>query len=207
MGTRALAEAADIMPTLIDLAGLPPCDDPCLDAGETKPTTPSGLQGVSLMPALLNPPLSGTGAKQYAFSQFPRCNCTYNNDVVDPSNLNGTCAPKYHNAFTSETGSTGAANHHVCLFTPSNLFNWMGYSIRSDAMRYTIYVEWDGNTLRPKWDRTVAEELYDHSNDNGDSFDGQCSEPINLLGRSGTGGDQKIRKEADGLRAVLVQHF
>ena len=44
---------------LIDLAGLPPCDE--------------DLSGISLGPVVRNPPTTGTGIGQkYAFSQFPR---------------------------------------------------------------------------------------------------------------------------------------
>ena len=214
--TTALAEAVDVMPTLIDLAGLPPCADPCVDGAgpapaapiRAAPAAPSGLQGQSLMPALLAPPLSGTGDasagfKQHAFSQFPRCNCTYEHDAV--GELHGACRPEYDNAFTKETGSTGAANHHVCLFTPSSAFDWMGYSVRSDTRRYTLYVTWDGAALRPRWTDVFAEELYDHSDDGGDSFDGQASEPTNLLG--GAAVEPADRADADALKAVLVAHF
>jgi len=211
--TSALAEAVDIMPTLIDLAGLPPCADPCTDGVGPAPGTPSGLQGQSLMPALLAPLTNGTGDpkqgfKQYAFSQFPRCNCTYAIDRYIPGDRNGTCQGAYVNVFTHENGATGAANHHVCLFTPSAEFDWMGYSVRSDAWRYTIYVAWDVKTLRPRWGEVWAEELYDHSADDGSSFDGQCSEPVNLLGRRVGGSvDPKIRTEADRLKTVALQHF
>jgi hypothetical protein len=84
----------------------------------------------------------------------------------------------------------------------------MGFSVRSDTQRYTIYVRWDGGALRPKWDEVWAEELYDHSEDDGRSFDGQCSEPLNLLGRE-VGGKvaPKDRADADRLHKVLVDHF
>ena len=208
--TTALAEAVDLFPTLVELAGLPPCADPCVDGMGPAPTTPSGLQGTSLMPALLAPPLSGTGAaadgfKQFAFSQFPRCNCTYETDVV--GELHGTCPTVYKNTFTSESHATGAANHHVCLFTPSSQFDWMGYSIRSDTRRYTLFVTWDGVTLRPNWGDIFAEELYDHSADDGDSFDGQASEPVNLLGNSPGGGAAHDRADADALQKILIEQF
>jgi hypothetical protein len=137
------------------------------------------------MPALLSPPLTGTGSaangfKQHTFSQFPRCNCTYAHDKYDPTSLNGTCPQQYKNPYTSEGGATGAANHHVCLFTPSSEFDWMGYSVRSDQYRYTVYVAWDGAALRPHWNDTYAEELYDHSADDSIDFDGPVSEPVNL---------------------------
>ena len=80
--------------------------------------------------------------------------------------------------------------------------------MRSDAWRYTIYVAWDGKALRPRWGEVWAEELYDHSADDGSSFDGQYSEPVNLLGRQVGGSvDPKIRTEADRLKAVALQHF
>ena len=115
--TSALAEAVDIMPTLIELANLPPC--------------PERLGGSSLVPAIKAHPSTGTGAglKLYAFSQFPRCNCTYQTDALDVRN--GTCPQVYVNAYTAEHGATGACNHHVCLFTQSSEFDWMGYSVRS----------------------------------------------------------------------------
>ena len=39
-------------------------------------------------------------------------------------------------------------------------FNWMGYSIRAESHRYTIFVEWDGAQLRPQWEAIQSEELY-----------------------------------------------
>jgi len=212
--TTALAEAVDIFPTLVDLAGLPPCSGACLDGVGGTNSTPSALQGVSLMPALLSPPSSGTGDpvkgfKQYAFSQFPRCNCTYQEDAITPGSFNGTCHQAYDNPFTSENGATGAANHHVCLFTPADQFDWMGYSVRSDTRRYTLYVKWNGAALRPLWDEVWGEELYPHDKDDGRSFDGQCSEPVNLLGREvgSSHVDPNDRRDADALKAIVMQHF
>ena len=87
--TSAFAEAVDWMPTLIELAGLPPC----VELGDTN--------GVSLVPVLRDPPLNGTGVKRYAFSQFPRCNCTYESSALDT--LNGTCVSEYENLWTNQT--------------------------------------------------------------------------------------------------------
>jgi iduronate 2-sulfatase len=57
--TPAIAEAVDIFPTLVEVAGLPP--------------VPEGLQGTSLAATIANPPAVGTGAKRFAFSQHARC--------------------------------------------------------------------------------------------------------------------------------------
>eukprot|EP00041_Stephanoeca_diplocostata_P018916 m.400503 g.400503 ORF g.400503 m.400503 type:complete len:235 (-) comp21159_c0_seq27:55-759(-) len=139
-----------MMPTLIELAGLPPCQEL--------------LGGKSLAAVIANPPANGTAAEfPYAFSQFPRCNCTYQTNDLDT--LNGTCPQVYHNPYTSETGATGACNHHVCLFDPKETFDWMGYSVRSDGFRYTLFVAWDGAALKPRWDQVWGEELYDHRAD------------------------------------------
>ena len=81
-----------------------------------------------------------------------------------------------------------------------------GYSIRTDTWRYTLHVEWDGANLAPKWNHTVSEELYDHSENDARTFDDQVSEPINLLGL-GHDVDPKLRQEADMLRTMVQQHF
>ena len=72
----------------------------------------------------------------------------------------GTCQSNYNNAWTHETGATGAANNHVCLFTPAEFFNWMGYSVRAEQYRYTLFVAWNGTRLKPDWDAVQSEELY-----------------------------------------------
>ena len=75
----------------------------------------------------------------------------------------------------------------------------------------------------------MAEELYDHSENDGRTFDGQCSEPVNLLGLHHVGDDvldapdshrrqttdtdtdtdtaQRYRADADALHQVVVNHF
>jgi hypothetical protein len=53
----------------------------------------------------------------------------------------------------------------------------------------------------------VSEELYDHSENDARSFDGQASEPVNLLGLGPDSTDPAHRAEADQLRRVLVAHF
>ena len=58
-------------------------------------------------------------------------------------------------------------------------FDAMGYSIRSDRWRYTLWVKWDGAKLAPIWDAVVGEELYDHDGDDGMDTDG--FENVNLV--------------------------
>lgn len=60
--TGHIAELIDIFPTLVDLAGLPPADEPA-----------APLDGRSLVPALRRPACAGCWAGAAAFTQFPRC--------------------------------------------------------------------------------------------------------------------------------------
>ena len=60
-----------------------------------------------------------------------------------------------------------------------NAFDAMGYSIRSDRWRYTLWVRWDGATKSPKWSQVVGEELYDHLDDDGMNTD--RFENVNLV--------------------------
>ena len=54
----------------------------------------------------------------------------------------------------------------------------MGYSVRSDGWRYTIWVAWNGEMLKPVWEAVQGVELYQHSTLSTD-FDGDYSEPLN----------------------------
>lgn len=64
------------------------------------------------------------------------------------------------------------------------------------------------NTLETNnsWNETVAEELYDHSENNPRTFDGHVSEAVNLLGL-GSAIESKNRAQADQLKEVLIDHF
>ena len=146
--THTIVEIVAVMPTLIELAGLPPCQE--------------NLGGQSFASEIVAAGSLSSAAARYAFSTFPRCNCTYETDVIDVRN--GTCPlGPYHGM----TGGVGASNMHVCLETSALAFDWMGLSIRSDRWRYTLWMEWDGAALAPRWDRVVGEELYDHAEDDG----------------------------------------
>lgn len=51
---------------------------------------------------------------------------------------------------------------------------YMGYSLRNDTWRYTMWVPWDSAHFRPLWDQPLAaEELYDHR-------DPRCNEKGNF---------------------------
>ena len=59
-----------------------------------------------------------------------------------------------------------------CNKTPKGAFDFMGYSVRTDAWRYTLWVSWDGAALAPRWDDPRAEEeLYSHDGDDSTDMD------------------------------------
>ena len=163
--TRALVELVDVMPTLIDLV------NGSIPAGEE-------LDGTSLRPLLEgaaahanddNPfrasPSSGqpkTWPKDVAASEFPRCCGVYNRSG-------------------GYNRSRALWNTNDCNDIPRTNFTHMGLSIRTDRWRFTRWLPWDGQHLRPIWSKHIGmAELYDHEGDNGSSFDGDF-EVTNLV--------------------------
>ena len=66
-----------------------------------------------------------------------------------------------------------------CEFVDRATIPYMGFSMRTAEWRYTEWVEWNGNTLRPNWAKNAGVELYDHrSGVNETSFD--ASENLNV---------------------------
>ena len=80
----------------------------------------------------------------------------------------------------------------------------MGYRVRAEGWSYTLFVEWDGASLRPMWDRVQSEELYIHDEDEETDFDGAYSEKVNLA--VGTV-SQAAKAAIARLRPVLRAHF
>ena len=58
----------------------------------------------------------------------------------------------------------------------------MGYSIRTDAYRYTEWLRWNGTILKADWSNVVGVELYDHTGDEDLSFDSY--ENVNVANKS-----------------------
>jgi len=120
-----------------------------------------GVDGVSLAAIIANPgatsePPLRIGAK----TQFPRC---FNQTTMArfPSNL----AP---------------LDRTDCQDIPRELFDMMGYSIRTAEWRYTEWRRWDGSVLRAVWDGApIANELYFHGNDS--TLSGFATEKVNTV--------------------------
>jgi len=114
------------------------------------------LEGSSLVPVLANPLLNATagGWKNATFSQYPRC--------------------KSKRGIMPWVGATD----NPCTAVANTDFDAMGYTIRVERWRYTIFVKWTSNKT-PDWTAVVGEELYDHLNDTG--FDTDFAENDNVV--------------------------
>mmetsp|Transcript_72939 Transcript_72939/g.173750 ORF Transcript_72939/g.173750 Transcript_72939/m.173750 type:complete len:667 (+) Transcript_72939:78-2078(+) len=131
--TTALVEAVDLFPTFTELAGL-------------KDPRKENLPGKSFASLLATPPTSGTGPKQYSFTQF---------------------AKSY--TFSKETGQNELWG--ICTACQRGDIDVMGYSVREENWRFTAWVTWDKSAWAPIWDKVVALELYNHKGDYGEDFD------------------------------------
>jgi hypothetical protein len=98
------------------------------------------MDGISLVPVMLDPNSTTAFSKNYTLTQFPRCHLNNSlplwkfNDCDDINRTN---------------------------------FTHMGLSIRSDRWRFTRWYTWVGNTLKPNWTNPIGDELYDHQGDDG----------------------------------------
>ena len=119
-----------------------------------RPPDAGVLEGHSFAPLLVNPTIPADQWKNATFTQYPRCSSSAGEPWVAPTN----------DACTEQHASTFAA---------------MGYSIRSSRFRYTLWVKWNGDTLKPDYSQVVGEELYDHLGDTGMSTDSDA-ENVNL---------------------------
>lgn len=86
-----------------------------------------------------------------------------------------------------------------CNNVPKEQFSFMGYSVRTDQWRYTLWVTWDQTNCTPVWDGAdQVDELYTHTGDSSTSMD--LWENANLV----------LRPEHTAIRAQLrsqVVHF
>ena len=140
------------------------------------------LEGTSLVPVLTNPGINSTaGWKNSTFTQYPRCGSTPT-DVLPWL----------------------SATNNPCTHVKNTDFAAMGYSIRTDRWRYTIWVKWMSNR-RSDWSSPVGEELYDHLGDTG--FDTDFAENVNVAAAPA---NAQLKAELyaalrDGWKAALPQ--
>jgi iduronate 2-sulfatase len=166
--TDAIAELVDVFPTIADLAGVQAPAEYGLDGASLR-----GVMGSSTAAAegaaptqILPPPSPHVGT--YAFSVYPRC---------PPASV---------------TNASLFWQDNDCLMTERSAFRFMGYTVRVDRYRYTEWRAWDGGNLTADWSEAglVGAELYDHTGDDGGSFDGPW-EVVNVAGQAGYAGVQR----------------
>lgn len=88
---------------------------------------------------------------------------------LTPSLLHYHTTPQTHKPPT--TTNTSGGNWE---WNQWNERTYMGYSVRTDEWRYTVWVQWNSTTYSPMWDQPFGgEELYDHR-------DPRCNEKGNF---------------------------
>eukprot|EP00041_Stephanoeca_diplocostata_P016505 m.325400 g.325400 ORF g.325400 m.325400 type:complete len:709 (+) comp20385_c0_seq1:72-2198(+) len=127
------------------------------DLAGIAPPAGETLDGTSLGPLLRGEVAAGT-VKPYALSQYPRCPTATNPADFWQSNW--------------------------CEFVDRTQIRFMGYSIRTDAWRYTEWVKFNGSSLTPIWTEVVGKELYNHTLDNATDYD--AFENVNEVGTQST---------------------
>ena len=173
--SAALVEAVDIMPTVLEEAGvIPPTPPgaasaiPCPAAALASRATPLCTEGRSLSAVLRAPRApehSGTDRSApfgAAYSQFPRPE--HSDKGVDLSCREAGLA----RCNSTSPFGVGGAGSGWCNAT-GECPNKMGYTIRTDRYRYTAWVPFHKcagpgcPALLADWDRVLAVELYNHS--------------------------------------------
>jgi len=106
------------------------------------------LEGTSFLPLLQQPTMDHSNWKNATFTQYPRCKST----------KTGQMPWEY-------------PSDSACTNVQSSQFDAMGFTIRVDRWRYTLWLKWDGANLKPIPSAEVGEELYDHQGDAGEDTD------------------------------------
>ena len=156
------------MPSFIEISGL--------GAAVSLPPD-QHLQGVSLAPLLHNPPATGVGLRQYAFSQFAKSmiKSPQSQQELPPLVPWDECEKCDKRTLVTNLSSTDKDTMHA--------IEYMGYSLREDRWRFTEWIKWEPRTLRPLWNSSSAPfnaiELYDHAGDFGASMD-VATDKVNL---------------------------
>ena len=144
--STVIAELVDVMPTLSDLAGLPP---PVVHLGE------AALDGVSLSHVLEHH--GSTSGKGWALAVYPRCptdpkgeGLWYNNWCIQVPRENILVKDPRYAMIRTNLLCHRLFTHSCRLMTSrSSLSTWaLGYSLRVHGWRFTAWQPWNGTTLQ-----------------------------------------------------------
>ena len=135
------------------------------------PPIQDSVSGTDLSPIFADPTNPSTAVRAYTFSQMSRCPAE---DTLGP--------------FSS------------CTQTPQAEITWMGYSVRSEQYRYTMWLPFDGDENLAAWSGTDEhEELYSYVDSKMDDFN--SFEKVNVAS------DPMYTVKKAELRAVLTAAF
>ena len=161
----------------------------------------SALDGVDFSPVLLAAAAANTAGavavaaprvqRTHTFSDFPRCG----EELENPQ----------------ASWPTSAFEKNYCKSDATSAIFAMGYSLRSENMRYTRWMRWNGTALAVHPDgwlddddatpSLLGEELYDHTGDDGTDFD---KFP---LGHSNLAAKPAMAAQLKTHRAILASFF
>lgn len=192
LATPALAELVDVFPTLAELAGLrvPP----------TCPPDPFGVpfctEGASLVPVLRNVTRSYAARSRSSDSGplllFPA-------STADDEDAGGSDLASWKKAAFSQFPRPSVKPQGNSDKPHLRDIRIMGYSVRTDAHRYTEWVAFDPSVFRANWSHVHARELYlqgpDPHEDQNVAYFPEYARLVNTL-------SEKLRK---GWRAALPQ--
>ncbi|XP_042855305.1 iduronate 2-sulfatase-like [Penaeus japonicus] len=163
---NGLVELVDLFPTLVDLAGISalfPCPD---DSRKIKVCT----EGSSLSPLIKQ--IWDLDLSPYSNKTQPRR--TLQGGDSSKTRMKVKAADKLQGkkaAFSQyprpglqpsvEPDSDQPRLHEIKV---------MGYSMRTNRYRYTVWLKFNNVTFLPDWDHIVSEELYDHKVDPDENF-------------------------------------
>eukprot|EP00937_MAST-01D_sp_MAST-1D-sp2_P006844 g6844.t1 len=174
--SAALVEAVDIMPTVLEEAGVVPPTPlgaasavACPPAAHASRGTPLCTEGRSLSAVLRAPRAPAHGGTDAsapfgaAYSQFPRP------EHSDKGTVDVACRDAGLTRCNSTSAAAGGRIGSGWCNATGECPNKMGYTVRTDRYRYTAWVPFykcAGPACPPvlaDWERVLAVELYNHS--------------------------------------------
>eukprot|EP01051_Picozoa_sp_SAG22_P002872 SAG22_NODE_133_length_18379_cov_34.571937_5_plen_220_part_00 len=170
--TNRLVEMVDLMPTLIEIAGI----EPLPQCGGDAPPSINCVQGQSYASAfgIGNSPVRTEVVHQWPYSIYLADACS-SGTAGSSGNKRGHCASgvppfKHPNPNCSTLAGNGLAGPKTATEARQRLLHCpktMAYAIRDRRWRYIANMQYDGSSFAPDWSAgaIVSEQLYDYDTD------------------------------------------